>query len=120
MESPTATLADSLPLADRKAIDAACDRFEAACREGERPDLDDFLRGARGPAREVLFRELLALELEYRLGDPEPPRRRRLSTRGSPSMRRAIDIAFAATGPTPARPRPRPRSTPANLAADSR
>jgi tRNA A-37 threonylcarbamoyl transferase component Bud32/tetratricopeptide (TPR) repeat protein len=73
MKSPSTIEAEALPVGERRAIDAACDRFEAAWRGGERPDLGDFLRDAHGPARAVLFRELLALEREYRLGEPEPP-----------------------------------------------
>ena len=120
MESPTVTQAGSLPLADRKAIDAACDRFEAACRAGDRPDLDDFLRGARGPAREVLFRELLALEREYRLRDPEPPRPDDYLAR-FPEYARAIDIAFADDRADTREAPPSPEADPGDdLAADAR
>jgi hypothetical protein len=62
-----------LPLADLIRIDAACDRFEAAWREGEAPELLAFLAGTEGPARGGLLRELLALDLGYRLQRGERP-----------------------------------------------
>jgi tetratricopeptide (TPR) repeat protein/predicted Ser/Thr protein kinase len=73
MTSPATTDGETLPLDDRKQIDAICDRFEARWREGERPDLSPFLDGATGPARARLFRELLALERELRQRDGERP-----------------------------------------------
>ncbi len=63
----------SLPLADQVRNDAVCDRFEVAWRGGEHPDLLGFLSGIVGPARAVLFRELLALDLEFRRGAGECP-----------------------------------------------
>ena len=63
----------SLPLDDMIRIDDACDRFEAACRAGERPEPADFLAGIDGPARPRLLRELLALDLEYRRERGERP-----------------------------------------------
>ncbi len=54
-------------------IDAACDRFESDCRAGRSPDLAAYLAEAPEDAREPLFRNLLALELEYRLRRGEHP-----------------------------------------------
>ena len=62
------TLGDELPLEDRRRIDAACDRFEADWRAGGPLDLEAFLETVEGvaeSARGHLFRELLALELEF-------------------------------------------------------
>ena len=54
-------------------IDAACDRFESDCRAGRSPDLAAYLAEAPEDAREPLFRNLLAIELEYRLRRGEHP-----------------------------------------------
>jgi WD40 repeat protein len=63
----------SLPVAQR--IDRACDRFEAAWKAGERPRLEPYLDGWDGPARALLLRELLALEVAYRRRRGEAPAR---------------------------------------------
>ena len=65
----------SPPLADLLEIDAACDRFEAAWRSGQRPELALYLAEASEPSRPKMLRELLILELDYqfKLGvDPDP------------------------------------------------
>ena len=54
-------------------IDDACDRFEAAWRVGEEPRLAPFLAGASALAQPRLFRELLTIDLEFRLGRGERP-----------------------------------------------
>jgi hypothetical protein len=56
-----------------KQIDAACDRFEAAWRSGEQPDLGAFLASIPEPARARLFSELLPLDLEFRHKRGEQP-----------------------------------------------
>ncbi len=110
MKSPSTIEAEALPVAERRAVDAACDRFEAAWRVGERPDLGDFLRGAHGPARAVLFRELLALEREYRLGDPVPPDADTYRER-FPEHAGLIAAAFASDGAETQASRPSPDAT---------
>jgi serine/threonine-protein kinase len=70
---PRLTLAAGLPLADMQRIDEACDRFEAAWRRGDRPELGAYLLGLEGGARARLFRELLELELDLRGHDDEHP-----------------------------------------------
>jgi tetratricopeptide (TPR) repeat protein/predicted Ser/Thr protein kinase len=55
-----------IPVEDQARNDAVCDRFEAAWREGGRPELAPFLSGVAGPARTALFRELLVLDVELR------------------------------------------------------
>jgi eukaryotic-like serine/threonine-protein kinase len=86
-----------LELADWRRIDAACDRFESAWRAGERPDLAAGLAVAAGPARDRLFRELLALELEFRLGRGERPEAAEYDAR-FPEHLDAVDAAFAQHG----------------------
>jgi serine/threonine-protein kinase len=54
-------------------LDQACDRFEAAWRAGERPQLEDFLGDVAGPDKQELFRELLAVELACRRQRGERP-----------------------------------------------
>ena len=63
----------TLPVAERRHVDKVCDGFESAWRDGKRPDLASFLEGTEGPARTWLFRELLILDLEYRLRAGEQP-----------------------------------------------
>ncbi len=46
--------------------DAACDRFEAAWRAGQRPRLEEYLAAVPEPQRPALLRELLLLEIDYR------------------------------------------------------
>jgi serine/threonine protein kinase len=59
-------LAD-LPLGEQSRVNAICDRFEDALREGLRPSLEDSLGDSSGAVREVLLRELLVLECEWTL-----------------------------------------------------
>ena len=89
-----ATASVTLPLAHRKAIDVECDRFEAEWRSGGRPDLAAFLGGVAGEARDGLFRELLALDLDYRLaaGDAPGPSSYREQF---PEHASAVESAFA-------------------------
>jgi len=51
-----------------------CDRFEAAWRAGQRPQIEDYWGGAAAPGGPALLRELLAVELTYRLQLGESPR----------------------------------------------
>jgi hypothetical protein len=63
----------SLPLSLDQRVDEACDRFEKAWRAGQRPRIEDYVTEAPGPARGMLLRELLAVEIELRSGGPEKP-----------------------------------------------
>jgi WD40 repeat protein len=72
-----ASTADGGPLpADlARRVDRACDRFEAACRDGPPPRVEDFLDGfPAGPTRAALLRELVPLEVHYRRTRSEPCR----------------------------------------------
>jgi hypothetical protein len=56
-------------------VDDVCLRFEAAWQEGQRPAIDAYLADTPEPARSVLLRELLGLELAYRRRRGESPTR---------------------------------------------
>src|SRR5690242_1400472 len=62
-------------------IEEACNRFEAAWRGGDRPRIEAYLGEAPEPGRSVLLRELLALELEYRVGGGDAPTPREYDAR---------------------------------------
>ena len=75
-----------LPAALVPALERVCDRFEAACRAGQRPRIEDYLGEMPEAGRPALVRDLRALERTYCGGDeaptiarptePAPPRRR--------------------------------------------
>jgi eukaryotic-like serine/threonine-protein kinase len=75
-------------------IDEACDRFEAACRAGNRPPIEDFLGGTRDPDYPVLLRYLLAAELDYRASLGETPESSEYRRRFA-GHERLIDSVFA-------------------------
>jgi serine/threonine protein kinase len=54
-------------------MDQACDRFEAACKAGQRPRIEDYLAEAPAPERSVLVRELVKIEVAYRRRAGENP-----------------------------------------------
>jgi tetratricopeptide (TPR) repeat protein len=66
-----------IPVTALLQIDEACDRFETECRAGRNPDLGSYLAGIPDEVREPLFRNLLNLDLEYRLLQGEKPDARR-------------------------------------------
>jgi serine/threonine protein kinase len=57
---------ESLSLELKRRVDQICARFEDAWHANQGPRLEDFLADTSEPARSVLFRELLLLELTYR------------------------------------------------------
>src|SRR3954451_24296928 len=65
----------AVPLAVLMHIEAICDRFEAAWRADDRPDLAAFMADGPGPdqARDRLLHGLLTLDLEFRIGRGESP-----------------------------------------------
>jgi WD40 repeat protein len=64
-----------LPAELARRVDRACDRFEAACRAGPPPRVEDFLDDfPAGPERAALLRELVPLEVHYRRTSSEPCR----------------------------------------------
>jgi hypothetical protein len=66
------SLDDALSVEALRRVDDACARFEGAWRRGHRPRLEDYLAGVEGSERVELLRELLRLELHYRLGEGRP------------------------------------------------
>lgn len=55
-------------------IDETADRFEAAWKSGARPAVADYVADATPEARPALVRELVKIDLEYRLNAGENPR----------------------------------------------
>jgi serine/threonine protein kinase/formylglycine-generating enzyme required for sulfatase activity len=83
---------ESLPLDVQRQIDEVCQRFEAVLQEGRRPRIEDYLRDMQEPARPVLLRELLGLELHYRGA---------ASREADPSVRSSGTTAPRPPGPPP-------------------
>src|SRR5258708_6057421 len=63
----------SLSLAAVQRIDQICDRFEDACKAGQRPSVEEFLGDISEPERSILLRELMALETNYRVPAGDNP-----------------------------------------------
>ena len=61
-------------------IDAICNRFEAAWRAGSHPQIEEYLPG-EDSARLAVLRELIGLEVYYRLCKSEQPRIEEYQTR---------------------------------------
>ena len=89
-------------LAQARRVNLACERFELAWRAGEVARIEDVLSGAEPGDRQVLLRELLALEIELRRDRGEaacrfgihgavsrPGRRRRINLPRPGTWRRA-------------------------------
>jgi serine/threonine protein kinase len=60
--------------ADRR-VEERCDAFEAQCKAGANPRIEDYLSGVAGTGRKELLGELLRLELSYiqKRGQQQPP-----------------------------------------------
>src|SRR5688500_10568405 len=52
-------------------LDRVCDRFEAAWKEGQRPEVEDYIDGVPESERSLLLRELIAVDLHYRRASGE-------------------------------------------------
>ncbi|MBI3463689.1 MAG: protein kinase [Planctomycetes bacterium] len=63
----------SLPPEVAERIDRLCDQFEAVWKAGRRPKLEEYLGSTEAHERQALLRELVALELGYRLKRGEKP-----------------------------------------------
>ncbi|MBY0525919.1 MAG: formylglycine-generating enzyme family protein [Gemmataceae bacterium] len=61
-------LDNSLPPPLALWIDQACDRFEKALRQGQRPQIEQFIADAPEDARAMLIHELVAVELAWGKG----------------------------------------------------
>jgi serine/threonine-protein kinase len=84
--------------ADLSGVDAACDAFEAAWQAGRRPRPEDALAGAAGATRSALLRELLLIDLTYRLRAGERPAVAEYLAR-FPGDDDIVRAAFAAAAP---------------------
>ncbi len=94
MKSPSTIEAEALPVGERRAIDAACDRFEAAWRAASGPILATSSAtpaARRGPSCSA---NCSRLEREYRLGDAVPPDAETYRER-FPEHAGLVDAAFA-------------------------
>jgi tetratricopeptide (TPR) repeat protein len=69
----TTPLLDDVPWSPSLAlrVERICNRFEAACKAGQRPRIEHYLETEADPERLVLLRELLAVEVEYRRNSGE-------------------------------------------------
>src|SRR5437016_831894 len=47
-------------------VEQICDRFEAACKAGQRPRIEDYLPEVPAREQSALLRELILLEIDYR------------------------------------------------------
>jgi serine/threonine protein kinase len=81
-------------------LDAACDRFEAAWRDGRRPRIEEALGDVPESERAGLFRALLELELDFRRGAGEAPSPEEYRRR-FPRDPEVIAAAFAGTASAP-------------------
>src|SRR5262249_30711224 len=73
VRSPATRNDSTLPVPEFLELDEACDQFEAAWQGGQRPEMGSYLSRVPVGARVRLFRNLLHLELEYRLRTGEQP-----------------------------------------------
>lgn len=71
-ESPQ-TASWSLPPDFAERVDQICNAFEAALKAGAAPQIEEYVADVAGPERALVFRELLALELEYVLQTADRP-----------------------------------------------
>jgi tetratricopeptide (TPR) repeat protein len=85
---------ERLSIADLQAIDAVCDRFEAAWGAGQVPDPESYLGDAREELRQPLFCDLLRLDLQYRQERGECPDAQAYRQR-FPGLSEAVDAVFA-------------------------
>jgi len=65
MDQPRENGLPGLSRSDLLRIDEICDRFERAWRKQQEPNIEQFLGDEPEPARSMLFRHLLTLELDY-------------------------------------------------------
>src|SRR5262249_39819735 len=63
----------TLPPGLAERVDRVCDRFEAAWKAGHRPRVEDYLIDTPEPERAALLRELVPLEMAYRLQQGDDP-----------------------------------------------
>jgi hypothetical protein len=74
MSETSRSISAGLPSALAEQVNRVCDQFEAAWQAGQRPRIEDHLGEAPDPARAYLLRELIALDVAFRLRQGEAPR----------------------------------------------
>jgi WD40 repeat protein len=74
MSEPAFRSLSSLPPDEARLVDDLCARFEDDWKKGERPRIEDYQPEVREAVWPALFRELLALEVVYRVRQGEQPR----------------------------------------------
>jgi serine/threonine protein kinase/Tfp pilus assembly protein PilF len=87
--------AERLSLDTARRIDRICERFEESLRAAQSPKIEDYLSGSDVGSIEpsALLRELLALEIEYRVLRGERPTREQYVTR-FPQLQQAVERVF--------------------------
>ena len=73
MNDPVVRNADCLSLSAERHVDEVCVRFESAWQAGQVVKIEEYLGDASEPERTALLRELLRLEVEYRIRHGEQP-----------------------------------------------
>jgi WD40 repeat protein/serine/threonine protein kinase len=97
-------------------VDQVCNRFEAACKAGGQPRIEDFLGNTPEPARSALLRELVVLEAYYRRARGEACRPQEYQARFpdlDPAWLADEVLADAQAGPAASAPPPAPGASPA-------
>jgi serine/threonine-protein kinase len=90
----------SLPGDRVRRLELVCDRFEAACKAGERPSIEEHLAAVPEPERAALLRELIPLEIDYRRLAGEQPAADEFLARFPALDRPWIESLLSATAPT--------------------
>ncbi|MCO6048078.1 serine/threonine protein kinase [Aeoliella sp. ICT_H6.2] len=95
----------SLPLSALERIEAACRQFEATCKRGDAPLIENYLYDCLPSERDELLHELMLLDLEYR-GRSDDPQDKSAYQARFPSNHAVVDRAFASlkTGSVAAHP----------------
>jgi serine/threonine protein kinase len=90
-------------LASDKHVDEICDRFEAAWNSGQKPCIEDFLADANQTVQSILLQELIALEVEFRFKENDPPLTRDYVKRfpGNEGLIEAVFEEILGTKPLP-------------------
>src|SRR5215475_696077 len=73
MSDATKSLSDTPPAHIARELDEVCDRFETACKIGQTPRIEDYLVTLPEPDRHHLLRELIRVEINYRIQKGETP-----------------------------------------------
>jgi formylglycine-generating enzyme required for sulfatase activity len=73
MSNPPASDNGSLPLEVEEQVDKICDRFEEAWKQGQRPQIEDYLDDLAELGRSALLHHLVKLDIYYRRRAGENP-----------------------------------------------